>query len=78
MRAAPTSSIVGLVTIARPQVGVTQRPNVIDGLSTEGFYRCRWPSSGTYGGQLGSHGDAYYRMAVGAGPTNRIDFSAEL
>ena len=47
-------------------------------LNKEGFYKCNWPSSGTYGGALGSHGDAYYRMGVGAGPTNRIDFSAEL
>jgi len=78
MRAAPAASIVGLVTIGRPQVSVSQRPNVIDGISNTGFRVCRWPSSGTYGGSLGSHGDAYYRMSVGTGPTNRIDFSAEL
>ena len=78
MRAAPTASFIGTVIIARPQVGVTQRPNAIGGLSTEGFQNCSWPSSGTYGGSLGSHGDAYYRMAVGDGPTNRIDFDAEL
>ena len=78
MRATPTATIIGTVNIGRPQVGVTQRPNSIGGLNKEGFYKCNWPSSGTYGGQLGSHGDAYYRMGVGAGPTNRIDFSAEL
>ena len=77
MRATPTATIVGTVNIGRPQVGVTQRPNAIGGLSKEGFYNCSWPSSGTYGGSLGTHGDAYYRMVVGAGPTNRIDFSAE-
>lgn len=78
MRATPTATIVGTVTIGRPQVGVTQRPNSIGGLNKEGFYKCNWPSSGTYGGSLGTHGDAYYRMGLGAGPTNRIDFSAEL
>ena len=78
MRATPTATIVGTMGIGRPQVGVTQRPNSIGGLTEEGFYSCNWPSSGTYGGQLGSHGDAYYRMYVGAGPTNRLDFSAEL
>ena len=78
MRAAPSASFVGTVTIGRPQVAVTQRPDSIGGLSTEGFQDCGWPSSGTYGGSLGSHGDAYYRMAVGDGPTNRIDFDAEL
>ena len=78
MRAAPSATFVGTVTIARPQVGVTQRPDSIGGLSTEGFQDCGWPSSGTYGGSLGTHGDAYYRMAVGDGPTNRIDFDAEL
>ena len=77
MRATPTATIVGTVTIGRPQVGVTQRPNAVGGLSKEGFYNCSWPSSGTYGGALGTHGDAYYRMSVGAGPTNRIDFSSE-
>jgi len=77
MRAAPTATLVGTVTIARPQVGVSQRPNVIDLTSVSGFRRCIWPSSGTYGGQLGSHGDAYYRMNVGNGPANRIDFSSE-
>ena len=78
MRAAPSASFVGTVTIGRPQVAVSQRPDSIGGLSTEGFQDCGWPSSGTYGGSLGSHGDAYYRMAVGDGPTNRIDFDAEL
>ena len=78
MRAAPTATFVGTVTIGRPQVGVSQRPDSIGGLSTEGFQDCGWPSSGTYGGSLGTHGDAYYRMAVGDGPTNRIDFDAEL
>ena len=78
MRAAPTATFVGTVTIGRPQVGVSQRPDSIGGLSTEGFQDCGWPSSGTYGGSLGAHGDAYYRMAVGDGPTNRIDFDAEL
>ena len=78
MRAAPSATFVGTVTIGRPQVAVTQRPDSIGGLSTEGFQDCGWPSSGTYGGSLGSHGDAYYRMAVGDGPTNRIDFDAEL
>ena len=77
MRAAPTATIVGAVTIARPQVGVSQRANVIANLSATGFKSCNWPSSGTYGGQLGSHGDAYYRMNVGNGPANRIDFSSE-
>ena len=77
MRGTPTATIVGTVVIGRPQVGVTQRPNSIGGLNKEGFYKCNWPSSGTYGGSLGSHGDAYYRMGLGAGPTNRIDFSSE-
>ena len=78
MRAAPTATIVGEVNIARPQVGVSQRPNVIDLTSTTGFRRCVWPTSGTYGGQLGTHGDAYYRMQLGSGPANQIQFSAEL
>ena len=78
MRTAPTATIVGEVTIARPQVGVTQRPNVIDLTSPTGFRRCIWPSSGTYGGQLGTHGDAYYRMQLGSGPANQIQFNAEL
>ena len=78
MRAAPTATIVGEVNIARPQVGVSQRPNVIDLTSPTGFRRCGWPTSGTYGGQLGSHGDAYYRMQLGSGPANQIQFSAEL
>ena len=78
MRAAPTATFVGTVGIARPQVGVSQRPNEITGLSTEGFTGFKWPTSGTYGGQLGSHGDTYYRMSVGDGPTNRLDFDAEL
>ena len=77
MRASPTVSFVGLVTIGRPQVSVSQRPNVIDLTSPTGFRRCKWPSSGTYGGSLGTHGDAYYRMNVGTGPANRIDFSSE-
>ena len=78
MRAAPTATFVGTVSIGRPQVGVSQRPNVIQGLSTEGFQGFKWPSSGTYGGQLGTYGDAYYYMSVSDGPTNRIDFDAEL
>ena len=78
MRAAPTATIVGTVTLARPQVAVTQRPTHIQGLSDEGFTKAGWATSGTYGGQLGSHGDAYYRMAVGAGPANQLQFSAEL
>ena len=78
MRAAPTASFIGTVIIARPQVSVTQRPNALGGLTAEGFQNCAWPSSGTYGGQLGTHGDAYYYMALGDGPTNRIDFDAEL
>jgi len=78
MRAAPTATIVGTVTLARPQVAVTQRPTQIQGLSDEGFTKASWATSGTYGGQLGSHGDAYYRMAVGAGPANQLQFSAEL
>ena len=78
MRATPTATLIGTVAIGRPQVAVSQRPNSISGLSEEGFFKCNWPSSGTYGGSLGTHGDAYYRMVVGAYPTNRIDFSAEL
>ena len=78
MRAAPTVTFIGTVTVARPQVGVTQRPNELIGLSTEGFQAFRWPTSGTYGGQLGSYGDTYYRMSVGDAPTNRLDFDAEL
>lgn len=78
MRAAPTATFVGTVTIDRPQVGVSQRPNEIYGLSTEGFQGWKWPTSGTYGGQLGTHGDTYYRMSVGDAPTNRLDFDAEL
>ncbi len=78
MRAAPTASFIGAVVIGRPQVGVSQRPNALGGLSAEGFQSCAWPSSGTYGGQLGTYGDAYYYMALGDGPTNRIDFDAEL
>ena len=78
MRAAPTAAFVGTIGIARPQVGVSQRVNELTGLSTEGFQGFKWPTSGTYGGQLGSHGDTYYRMSVGAGPTNRLDFDAEL
>ena len=78
MRAAPTATFVGTITIGRPQVGVTQRPNEISGLSSQGFLGFKWPTSGTYGGQLGTHGDSYYRMYVGDGPTNRLDFDAEL
>ena len=78
MRAAPTVTFVGTVEIGRPQVGVSQRPNELTGLSSEGFQGFKWPSSGTYGGQLGTHGDTYYRMSVGDGPTNRLDFDAEL
>jgi len=78
MRATPTGTMVGTVNIARPQVGVTQRPNAFQGLSNEGFFCLIWPTSGTYGGQLGTHGDAYYYCIVGAGPTNRLDFDAEL
>ena len=78
MRAAPTVAFVGTVIIGRPQVGVTQRPNELTGLSAEGFQGYKWPTSGTYGGQLGTYGDAYYRMSVGDGPTNRLDFDAEL
>ena len=78
MRAAPTATFVGTITIGRPQVGVTQRPNEISGLSSQGFLGFKWPTSGTYGGQLGTHGDTYYRMYVGDGPTNRLDFDAEL
>ena len=78
MRAAPTATFVGTITIDRPQVGVSQRPNEIYGLSTEGFQGWKWPTSGTYGGQLGTHGDTYYRMTVGDAPTNRLDFDAEL
>ena len=78
MRAAPTATFVGTVEISRPQVGVSQRPNELTGLSSEGFQGFKWPTSGTYGGQLGTHGDTYYRMSVGDGPTNRLDFDAEL
>ena len=78
MRAAPTATFVGTITIGRPQVGVTQRPNEISGLSSQGFLGFKWPTSGTYGGQLGTHGDTYYRMYVCDGPTNRLDFDAEL
>ncbi len=78
MRAAPTATIVGTVSIARPQVAVSQRPTIISGLSNEGFTKAQWATSGTYGGQLGSHGDAYYRMGVGAGPANQLQFSAEI
>ena len=77
MRAAPTATFTGTVIIARPQVAVTQRPNSLGNLSDMGFMSCNWPTSGTYGGQLGSHGDAYYRMSV-SGAGNSIDFSAEL
>ena len=78
MRATPTGSFIGTVNVATPQVGVTQRPNAFQGLSSEGWYFFKWPSSGTYGGSLGTHGDAKYYVTVGAGPTNRIDFDAEL
>ena len=77
MRAAPTATFTGTVIIARPQVSVSQRPNAFGNLSDMGFMSCNWPSSGTYGGQLGSHGDAYYRVSV-SGAGNSIDFSAEL
>ena len=77
MRAAPTATFTGTVIIARPQVGISQRPNALGNLSDMGFMSCNWPSSGTYGGQLGSHGDAYYRMSV-SGSGNSIDFNAEL
>ena len=78
MRATPTGTFVGTVNVATPQIGVNQRPNAFQGLSAEGFQLFKWPSSGTYGGQLGTYGDAKYYVVVGAGPTNRIDFDAEL
>jgi hypothetical protein len=56
---------------------VSQRPNALGQLSNEGFMSCSWPTSGTYGGQLGTHGDAYYRMSM-SGSGNSIDFAAEL
>jgi len=78
MRATPTGSFVGTVSVASPQLSVSQRPDAFQGLSSEGFQLFKWPSSGTYGGSLGTHGDAKYYVVVGSGPTNRIDFDAEL
>tara|TARA_R100001440_G_scaffold28774_1_gene46368 strand:+ start:164 stop:1162 length:999 start_codon:yes stop_codon:yes gene_type:complete len=78
MRATPTGTFVGTVSVASPQISVTQRPDAFQGLSSEGWQLFKWPSSGTYGGSLGTHGDAKYYVGLGAGPTNRIDFDAEL
>ena len=80
MRAAPTVTFGSNVTVGRPQVGVSQRINSSSSsLNTpSGIGFMKWPSSGSYGGQLGSHGDAYYYVRIGNDSNGYIDCSAEL
>ena len=75
MRNAPTVTVGSNVGIARPQVGVTQKVQSVDSISTDCFNVVRWTGQG----QLGSTGDASYRMTISAGDSNSfIDCSAEL
>jgi len=75
MRAAPTITLGSNVGIARPQVAVSQKVQSVDSISTDCFNVIRWNGQG----QLGSHGDAYYRMTLSGGDSNSfINCSAEL
>ena len=75
MRIAPTVTVGSNVSIARPQVPVTQKVESVDSISTDCFNVIRWTSQA----QLGSTGDASYRMTLSAGDSNSvIDCNAEL
>ena len=75
MRVAPTVTVGSNVSIARPQVGVTQKVQSVDSISTDCFNVIRWNGQGN----LGSTGDASYRMGLSAGDSNAfINCSAEL
>ena len=80
MRVQPTVTFGSNVTVGRPQVAVGRRINSTStGLnSPSGIGFMKWPTSGTYGGQLGSHGDAYYYVKIGNDSDAYIDCSAEL
>ena len=75
MRAAPTISVGSNVSIGRPQVAVSQKIQSVDSITPNCFNIIRWNGQG----QLGSHGDAYYRMILSGGDSNSyIDCYAEL
>ena len=75
MRASPTVTVGSNVGMGRPQVSVSQKVQSVDNVSPNCFNVIRWNGQG----QLGSHGDAYYRMILTAGDSNSvIDCSAEL
>ena len=80
MRVQPTVTFGSNVTVGRPQVAVGRRINSTStGLnSPSGIGFMKWPTSGTYGGQIGSHGDAYYYVKIGNDSDAYIDCSAEL
>ena len=75
MRAAPTVTMGSNVSIGRPQVSVSQKIQSADSITPNCFNVIRWNGQG----QLGSYGDAYYRLVLSAGDSNSyIDCSAEL
>ena len=80
MRANPTVTFGSNVNVGRPQVPVTQKINSTstDLNSPSGIGFMKWPSSGSTGGQLGTHGDAYYYVRMGNDSNSYIDCSAEL
>ena len=75
MRAAPTITMGSNVSIGRPQVAVSQKVQTADSITPNCFNIIRWNGQG----QLGSHGDAYYRMIISGSDSNSyIDCNAEL
>ena len=75
MRAAPTITMGSNVSIGRPQVSVSQKVQTADSITPNCFNIIRWNGQG----QLGSHGDAYYRMIISGSDSNSyIDCNAEL
>ena len=75
MRSAPTVTMGSNVSIGRPQVSVSQKIQTADSITPNCFNVIRWNGQG----QLGSYGDAYYRLVLSAGDSNSyIDCNAEL
>ena len=80
MRAQPSVSFGSNVSVGRPQVAVGRRINSTSTgqNSPSGIGFMKWPSSGSYGGQLGNYGDSYYYIKIGNDANSYIDCSAEL
>ena len=80
MRVQPTVTFGSNVSVGRPQVAVGRRINSTSTSvnSPSGIGFMKWPTSGTYGGQIGSHGDAHYYVKIGNDSDSYIDCSAEL